>query len=71
MLESGQYATIAELADGESIAPSYLTRILRLTLLAPDIVEAILDGKQRVETSLAKLMGPPPAAWQDQRARLS
>ena len=45
MLESGEFATIAELAEQEGIAPSYMTRVLRLTLLAPDIVEAILDGK--------------------------
>lgn len=45
MLESGEYATIAELAEREGIAPSYMTRVLRLTLLAPDIVEAILNGK--------------------------
>jgi len=71
MLESGLFVTIVELADSENIAPSYLTRVLRLTLLAPDIIEAILEGKQGTETSLANLMGPPPAAWQDQRARLS
>ncbi|WP_456119799.1 hypothetical protein [Thalassococcus profundi] len=46
MLQSGEFATIAELAEREGIAPSYMTRVLRLTLLAPDIVEAILDGKQ-------------------------
>ena len=45
MLESGEFATIADLAEREGIAPSYMTRVLRLTLLAPDIVEAILDGK--------------------------
>ena len=44
MLESGEFATIAELAEREGIAPSYMTRVLRLTLLAPDIVEAILNG---------------------------
>ncbi len=38
-------ATIAELADRERIAPSYMPRVLRLTLLAPDMVEAILDGR--------------------------
>ena len=46
MLESGEFATIAELAAREGIAPSYMTRVLRLTLLAPNIVDAILDGKQ-------------------------
>ena len=44
MLESGEFATVAELAEHEGIAPSYRTRVLRLTLLAPDIVEAILSG---------------------------
>ena len=47
MLESGEYATIAQLAEREGIATSYMTRVLRLMLLAPDFVEAILDGKQR------------------------
>ena len=46
MLESGEFATIAELAEREGIAPSYMARVLRLSLLAPDIVEAILDGRQ-------------------------
>jgi hypothetical protein len=44
MLESGDFATIADLARHEGIAPSYLNRILRLTFLAPDIIEAILEG---------------------------
>ena len=42
---SGEFVTIAELAERERIASSYMTRILRLTLLAPAIVYAILDGK--------------------------
>lgn len=46
MLGSDEFTTIVELAEREGIAPSYMTRVLRLTLLAPDIVEAILDGKQ-------------------------
>jgi hypothetical protein len=63
MLESGAFATIAELAEREGIAPSYMTRVLRLTLLAPDIVEAILDGKQGPEATLARMMEPFPANW--------
>ena len=63
MLESGEFTTIAELADREGIAPSYMTRILRLTLLAPDIVEAILDGKQGPEVTLARVLGPHPVEW--------
>jgi hypothetical protein len=66
MLESGEFATIAELAEHEGIAPSYMTRVLRLTLLAPDLVEAILDGKQGPEVTLARLLEPFPARWRVQ-----
>jgi hypothetical protein len=63
MLESGEFATIAELAEREGIAPSYMTRVMRLTLLAPDIVQAILDGRQRPEVTLARVLGPYPTEW--------
>ena len=66
MLELGEFATIAELAEREGIAPSYMTRVLRLTLLAPDIVEAILDGKQGPEVTLANVLEPFPTAWEKQ-----
>lgn len=56
MLESGVFTTNAELADHEGIAPSYMTRVLRLTMLAPDLVEAILDGKQAPEVTLAQVL---------------
>ena len=67
MLESGEFATIAELAEREGIASSYMTRVLRLTLLAPDIIEAILDGKQGPELMLAKVLEPFPLDWAKQR----
>jgi len=66
MLESSEFATIAELAEREGIAPSYMTRVLRLTLLAPDIVEVILDGRQDPEVTLARMLEPFPVAWSDQ-----
>lgn len=71
MLESGEFATIAELAEREGIAPSYMTRVLRLTLLAPDIVEAILDGKQGSEVTLAQVLEPFPLTWQHQSLHFS
>ena len=71
MLESGEFATIAELAEREGIAPSYMTRVLRLALLSPDVVEGILDGKQGPEMTLARLMAPLPPEWTSQVARLS
>ena len=70
MLESGEFATIAELAEREVIAPSYMTRVLRLTLLAPDTVEAILDGRQRPEVTLAQMLEPFPLEWVEQRESL-
>lgn len=66
MLESGEFATIAELAEREGIAPSYLTRVLRLTLLAPEVVEAILYGRQGLAVTLARLLEPFPVEWDRQ-----
>lgn len=66
LLESGGFATITELAERESITPSYITRVLRLTLLAPDIVEAILDGRQGPEVTLGRLLEGFPVAWEAQ-----
>ena len=71
MLESGEFATIAELAEREGIAPSYMTRVLRLTLLAPDIVEAILDGRQGPEVTLARVLEPFPLEWAAQPNHLA
>ncbi|GMG81623.1 hypothetical protein LNKW23_08360 [Paralimibaculum aggregatum] len=68
MLESGEYAIIAEQAEREGIAPSYMTRVLRLTLLAPHIVEAILDGKQGPEVTLGRFLEGFPVEWEDQVA---
>jgi len=64
MLESGEFVTIAELAQREKIAPSYMTRVLRLTLLAPGFVEAILEGMHG--PTLARLLEPFPAQWAKQ-----
>ncbi|MFN4159439.1 MAG: hypothetical protein ACK4GO_13680 [Gemmobacter sp.] len=64
MLESGEFSSISELAEREGIASSYMTRVLQLTLLAPDIVEAILDGRQRPEVTLTRLLEPFPSEWE-------
>ena len=62
---------MAELARREGIAVSYLTRILGLTLLAPDLVEVILHGRQGTEITLARLMERLPGDWETQRGCLS
>jgi hypothetical protein len=63
LLETGFYATIDELAAAEAINPSYVSRILRLTLLAPHIVEAALDGTHTADLTVAVLMKPFPISW--------
>ena len=67
MLESGEFATIGELAEREGIATSYMTRLLRLTQLEPGIIEAVLDGRQGDAVTLARLMDPFPISWIEQK----
>jgi hypothetical protein len=62
MLEEGRFASVRELAKAEQIGLSYVSRILRLTLLAPDIVEAVLDRLSTV--GLPQLMKPFPCSFQ-------
>jgi hypothetical protein len=69
MLESGQARSINELAEIEKINASYISRILRLTFLAPDIVTAILNGRQPRTLQLANLMDDMPVEWDRQRER--
>ncbi len=67
ILETGVYRCVRHLAAGEAINSSHLSRILRLTLLAPDIVEVILDAQQLKRLKLAELLRGIPAAWEEQR----
>ena len=67
MLESGKVSSTRQLAEKEKINASYLARILRLTLLAPDIVETILDGRQPKGLVLADLSKPFPVEWDKQK----
>jgi hypothetical protein len=63
MLDEGTYATIEDLARAKGLAPSYVSRVLRLTLLAPDLVEAILDGRQPEGMRLDELLDAFPLDW--------
>jgi hypothetical protein len=67
MLDTGRFSTIDELATAERINSSYVSRLLRLTLLAPEIIEVILVGRQPAEMTLPGLMEPFPADWAGQR----
>jgi len=71
MLENGTHATIAEIAAAEKINESYVSRVLRLALLAPDIVELIVEGRQPAGVSLAMLLMPFPVCWQQQKRSLA
>jgi len=68
LIDSGAYASVGELAAAERINPSYVAQALRLTLLAPEIVESILDGRHDPEQiRLDRLMKPFPVEWDEQQ----
>ena len=67
LLETGDFATIEEIAEAESINPSYVSRVLRMTLLAPEIAETILAGKQQEGLTMARAMQPFPVEWRSQK----
>jgi hypothetical protein len=66
LLDEGQFASLKDLAEHEKIAPSYMVRVMRLTTLAPDIVEAILKGRNPNKT-LRELLDPFTPIWAEQR----
>lgn len=71
ILDSGGFSTIADLAQREQIAAPFLTRTMRLAQLAPDLVEAILDGRQPRGLTLEALREPLPSDWSEQRRHLT
>jgi hypothetical protein len=66
-IESGQAKSITDLAEQEGVTDAYVCRLLPLTCLAPDIVEAILDGRQPRGLRLAEMLGNGPGGWEEQR----
>ena len=70
MLESGEYASMTDLAHAEKINLSYLCRVLRLTLLGPDITAELLDGRHNCKIQLSDLLRPIPVIWAEQRDKL-
>ena len=71
MLESGDYATVRDLAKAEAINESYLGRVLRLTLLSPTLIEAILEGRQPATLELDDLLQQFPIEWDQQLGSLT
>ncbi len=70
LLDEGRYASISGMAAAERIERAYLSNLLQLTLLAPDIVEAVPDGRQPAELGLLKLLEPLATEGEQQRLRL-
>jgi hypothetical protein len=68
MLDEGRYGSISEMARAERIERGFMGRVLRLALLAPDIVEAVLNGTQGVEVSLPPLLDGVSVVWGEQRS---
>ena len=71
MLESGEAKSLKEIAAREGIDNSYVSRMVNLTTLAPDIVAAILDDAMPNHVTLFDLAVDPPALWDEQRARIA
>ena len=67
MLEDAAYRSAAEIAEAEKVSRSFVNRLLRLTLLAPEIQEAIIDGRQPKGMRLEELTGVMPSGWDEQR----
>ena len=65
--DEGRYGCISEMARAERIERGFMGRILRLALLAPDLVEAVLNGRHGVELSLPRLLDGMPLVWSEQR----
>ena len=70
MLEECRYRSAGELAEAEGVTRSLVNRLLRMTLLAPDIVEAILDGRQPKATQLEDLTRVMRTTWDEQKQRV-
>ena len=66
MLDDGVYTSVSEIGDAENISKSYVSRILRLALLAPDVVEEILAGTTNQGMVLEHLERPLPASGEEQ-----
>jgi hypothetical protein len=67
MLDEGVYASVSQISDAENISKSYVSRILRLAMLAPNIVEAMTEGRTDQALMLARLERPLPEVWEEQR----
>ena len=71
MLDEGEHGTLIDLARAKRLPPSYVSGILRLTVLAPEIVKAILDGRQPADLQLDDLLQGFPLEWEQQHREMT
>jgi hypothetical protein len=71
MLDEGVYSSVIEISDAEGISKSYVSRILQLALLAPDVVERVLEGSSGIDLRLEPLRASIPLAWDEQRKQIA
>ena len=71
MLDEGVYSSVIEISDAEGISKSYVSRILQLALLAPDVVERVLEGSSGIDLRLEALRASIPLAWDEQRKQIA
>jgi hypothetical protein len=71
MLDEGGYGSVSEISDAERISKGYVSRILQLALLAPDVVETVLEGSGGVDLRLEALRASIPLAWDEQRRQIA
>ena len=68
LLDDGRFGSISEMAAAEGIERGYLGSVLRLTLLAPEVVQVLLDGRAPADLTLRRLLEPFPTCWAEQGA---
>jgi len=70
LIETGKFTSIKELAETIGLDSAYVARIMRLALLSPEIVSAIVDGNEPGGLSYRMLAKPFPVLWEEQTAAL-
>jgi hypothetical protein len=66
LLRDGTYATLDEIAKAENISPSYVSRVIRITLLAPEIINAVLEARHPPTFTMREVLNPFPLHWDEQ-----
>jgi hypothetical protein len=71
LLDEGVYSSAIEISDAEGISTSYVSRILQLALLAPDVVERVIEGSSGIDLRLEAIRASIPLSWDEQRTQIA